>query len=802
MSLIRKCITAAATLIILGFCTSALAAPVPRIKPAAPEPVYLSPADYAMLASYFEALDARQWSRARGQQSQLSDTVAQSIAQWAWFRKDPPDLDFMSAGRFIDAHKDWPSISYIQQLAEKSIPEDARPDSVIAFFSNRTPRTGTGHLRLAQALLAKGETERATSHFRNAWIDHDWGSTNEREIARYYGDYLRPEDHARKADRQLFEIVATNTRRLLPYLSPSEKRKAEARIALLRADGNAVSLFNRLTPEEKTDSGVLHAVTRYYRRKGEELTAISYARQAPFAEKEIRNRARWWTEKRLLARWALKNGFYEDAYAMTAYTGLIEGANFAAAEFEAGWIALRFLNDPERARPHFAYLNAGVTAPISLARAQYWLGRTFEAAGDTTRANLHYQVAAKYPLTYYGQLAWEKVQGSIAPPGFPPVTTLTEDAKVVFDARPVVYAMRVLAELDRDREFIIFARQLDDQLQTPEEYAAYEEFMTEQGMVFLSVRAGKVAVRRNADAPSVSYPLIAVPDEAKAFAEHALILGLSRQESEFNPQAFSSAKARGIMQLLASTAQITARKEGLPYYRSRLLDDPSYNMIIGSAHLKHLQARFDGSYIMTLAGYNAGPHRVDQWVETYGDPRQPDVDPVDWVELIPFGETRNYVQRVMENVQIYRARINSQPITGQLSRDLVRGGGTTTAIGITPPTSAITPAANTMSASQASRGSMPQPVAFLIAADMTADDMLRQPAADTSSPDTRLLTDRLMIDQLMSGPSATSSQLYDGAAEDGDSASQNSLDDCDLGEQSVYLEADDLNNRELSDTPC
>ncbi|MCI5045781.1 MAG: lytic transglycosylase domain-containing protein [Aquisalinus sp.] len=798
MPLLRQHIVVIAMFVAVTILTTATAAPLPRIKPAPPEPVYLSLSDYDALAAYFEALDARQWSKARQQRSNLTDPVAQSLAQWAWLRKNPPSLNFVAAGLFIDQHQDWPSIGYIQQLAEKSISEDADSAPVLSFFANKTPRTGTGHLRLAQALLATGDTDKAAVHLRRAWIEHDWGSTNEREIVRYYGTYLSEQDHARKADRQLFEIVATNTRRLLPYLSASEKRKAEARIALLRSDGNAISLFNRLTPEEKTDSGVLHAVTRYYRRKGEELTAISYARQAPFAEKDIRNKERWWTEKRLLARWALKNGFYEDAYAMTAFTGLIEGASFAAAEFEAGWIALRFLNDPERARPHFAYLNAGVTAPISLARAQYWLGRTFEASGDPARASLHYQVAVKYPLTYYGQLAWEKVQDNVSAPSFPPVTELTEDAKIIFDARPVVYAMRILAELNRDREFIFFARQLDDQLQSPEEYAAYEEFMFEQGMVFLSVRAGKVAVRRNADAPSVSYPLVAVPDEAKAYAEHALILGLSRQESEFNAQAFSSAKARGIMQLLASTAQITARKEGLPYYRSRLLDDPSYNMIIGSAHLKHLQERFNGSYIMTLAGYNAGPHRVDQWVDTYGDPRQPDVDPVDWVELIPFGETRNYVQRVLENVQIYRARINEQPIPGELSRDLVRGGGTTTAIGITPPTKAITPAANTATATLAPGTDMSRPAAYLIAAHMTAEDMLRQPVAGQSTLKDQATADRLMIDQLM-----PVSILY----ERNDDASVLKTDDafvdnCKVGEQSVYLEADDLNNQQLSGQDC
>ena len=664
----------------------ASATPTPRIKPAPPAPVYLKPADYQTLDRFFDALDDRKWTSADSWRQQLNDPVARSVADWAWFRQDVDAASFQEAGIFLDSHEGWPSADYIQKNAEENIPDTTSASAVQAFFQNRDPVSGRGKIALASAHIAGGRLDLARDLISDAWINHDWSSSQEKDLLSRYGEYLTSADHAEKADRQLFEIKATNTKRLLPYLTGSDRRKAAARIGLLRRDSNAVTLLNNLSTEEQKDSGVLHAATRYYRRGNEEPTAIAYAAQAPLNAELLRNTERWWTERRLLMRWALKNGRYEDAYTMGAFSGLTEGGSFADAEFAAGWIALRFLNDPERARPHFAYLDAGVTAPISKARAQYWLGRTFETSGDSARAGQHYSVAAAYPFTYYGQLAQEKLTVVETLPGFPPETVPSADELSVFNARPLVYAMKVLADMGRDREFIFFARQLDDQLQSPGEYAAYQEFMIEEGKVFLSVRAGKVAVKNGAAAPDVSYPLIFIPDEARNFADPALILGLSRQESEFNPRAYSSARARGLMQLLASTARITARKEGLPYSTSRLMDDPSYNLMIGAAHLKHLQERFDGSWIMTLAGYNAGPHRVDQWIETYGDPRNPDVDPVDWVELIPFSETRNYVQRVMENVQIYRARLNNTAIAGQLSRDLVRGGGTVSAIGIRPPT--------------------------------------------------------------------------------------------------------------------
>ena len=244
----------------------------------------------------------------------------------------------------------------------------------------------------------------------------------------------------------------------------------------------------------------------------------------------------------------------------------------------------------------------------------------------------------------------------------------------------MVRALRIFEEVGEDWAFDRFARALDDQLETPAELLAYAELMAAERKPHLAVRAGKTARRTGFSVPAVTYPLVPVPDRAAGFVEAPLILGLSRQESEFNPRAYSSARAQGLMQLLDSTARLTARKEGIAYQRELLMDDPAYNMTLGAAHLSHLIERFEGSYVMTLAGYNAGPHRVTTWIEEYGDPRDPSVDIVDWVELIPFSETRNYVQRVLENVQIYRARLGGGPIAGRLTDDLTRGGGRASSI--------------------------------------------------------------------------------------------------------------------------
>ena len=283
-------------------------------------------------------------------------------------------------------------------------------------------------------------------------------------------------------------------------------------------------------------------------------------------------------------------------------------------------------------------------------------------------------MAAKHYYSYYGQLAAEELGGAALTQKFAAPAAATPEERALFSSRPTIAALRQLSDLNLDYEFMVFAYHADDQLTRPGEFLELAKLTNGEGAPHLTVRAGKVAIQKNAFAPDVAYPLVFVPEEAAKFMAPEVVLGLSRQESEFNPRAFSHAGARGMMQLIPSTAQITARKEGLRYSRSALLDDPVYNMTLGSAHLSHLTSRFDGSLIMTFASYNAGPHRVDRWMREYGDPRIAAIDPVDWVELIPFSETRNYVQRVLENVQVYRGRLNNAPIPGRLSADLERGG--------------------------------------------------------------------------------------------------------------------------------
>ena len=657
-----------------GLTTSADAFVTPRLKPPAPGLLYLSQGDHAKLSMITKAVSRKEYSFASATAQSIEDPIARSLGEWLYFYAEDPNVSIVEADRFLDLHQDWPAASRIQNHIEKKLDQDTPTKLILDFFQTREPRTGRGKLNLARALFANGDEAAGEIHLRDAWVNHTFPIKDEKQILSSYAGRLTSEDHIARVDHLLWKRQVTNARRVIPRLPAAERRKAEARAALLTGQASATRIFDSLSTEDRSDPGVMLAAVRYFRRKGEETRAVSIAQTAPTTPDALRNAERWWSERKLLVLWAIKERRYDEAYAMASGHGLEPGLNFFEAEFFAGWLALRYLNEPARAETHFKALAGVATAPISVARAYYWMGRAAEARGGATDAEAFYRMAAKHQYTFYGQLAAEELGGTALAAKFEEIPRATPKDASRFSSRPTVAALKMLSELENDQAFLVFAYHIDDKLESPGEFLKLAEITDRRGAPHITVRAGKVSVRKNAFAPEVSYPLVYVPEEATRFVPAEVILGLSRQESEFNPRAYSRAGARGMMQLIPSTAQLTAKKEGLPYKRSALLDDPVYNMTLGSAHLSHLFQKYNGSYVMTFAAYNAGPHRVTQWVERYGDPRSSAIDPVDWAESIPFSETRNYVQRVLENIQVYRARFNDAPIPGKLSRDLERGG--------------------------------------------------------------------------------------------------------------------------------
>ncbi len=639
-----------------------------------PAPAYVSKNDLALLEAVRKSVGKRDYASAKAAARQISDINARALGEWYYFEAEDPLIRVDEADAFLDAHPEWPSTAKIQSHVEKRMTSTLPAGDVLAFFKTRDPITGEGKLQLARAQFAIGETDAAILHVKDAWRKHNFTLADEQRLIANYGGRLNQEDHLARVDRLLFAREAATAKRSIPYLVGSERKRATVRADLLLGAAKAGDAYNALDAEDRADAGVTLAAIRYFRRRQEEPRAIAIARNAPADPIVRRNPARWWEEQQLLMRWALKNRLYADAYAMASHHGLEPGSGeFAEAEFNSGWIALRFLKDAERAEKHFAALAGNVSAPISISRGWYWLGRAAEAKGDEAAARERYAKAASHIYTFYGQLAAEKIGGDPLAVSFEPGPPATPEDRAKFGSRPAVAALRMLMDLKDDRAFLIFSYHIDDRLETPGEFRELFDLAMLAGAPHVAVRAGKVATRAGAFSPDIAYPTITVPKQAANYVPAEIILGLSRQESEFNPRAYSRAGARGLMQLIPSTAQITAKKEGLPYRRDALLSDPHYNMTLGSAHLSHLLDRYAGSYIMTFAAYNAGPHRVTQWIEAYGDPRGAAIDPLDWIEQIPFEETRNYVQRVLENSQIYRSRLVKAPIAGALAMDIERG---------------------------------------------------------------------------------------------------------------------------------
>jgi soluble lytic murein transglycosylase len=458
---------------------------------------------------------------------------------------------------------------------------------------------------------------------------------------------------------------------MFPHVGPGWRALAETRIALRAGSDKATALLRKVPAELRRDPGLTYERMRWRRLKGLE----DEARALLVDVKEVTDHASlWWQERKLLAWSALEKGATRDAYRLAASHGLTKGADFADGEWFAGWLALRHRDDPKTALKHFARLHEGVGTQISLARAAYWAGRAAEAAGDAKAAEDWYLKAAIWPATYYGQLAAARAHQEATPL----FAVAAREAAARDDALPgheLITVARMLALLGEDELVTPFVMRLGDLSRGPEDHVLIARIALDISRPDLSVRAAKRAAAEGYVSIEALYPMAALPlAEADPRLEPALVLALSRQESEFDPRARSGAGALGLMQLMPATARHVAKSKGINVREADLIRSPALNVQLGSAYLADLVDGFGGSYVLALAAYNAGPSNVRKWIAANGNPVDTAaVDIIDWVELIPYAETRNYVQRVLEGLQVYRWRLGTLADATSLERDLVRG---------------------------------------------------------------------------------------------------------------------------------
>lgn len=648
----------------------------------------LSARDLAAFRAGVEAAQRGRVSDARVAMSGIEDPIAKKAVMWVLVDSNATALSFFEADQARRELAGWPRESRRQAAAERLLETSGKsPTQVVEWFAGREPTTAEGAMALASAWRLQGKPAEAATLVKSWWRGKSFEADVQRSMLARFGDVLTVDDHVRRADILLYGAQGPATRDVVALLPAEHQQMAAARMALRSNASNANDLTSALSVEAAQTPGVAFERAAYMRRKGMDTIATG---QLQFFPKDIATDEQAdniWNERYRLVLAALRNGDAKTAYAAAADTGLTQGTDATEAEFYAGWIALSRLNDPEKAAKHFAAIERIGSSPITRARAFYWLGRAAEAKGDHNAAQDFYAQGAEHYTTFYGQLAGEKL-GQKLTLGRDPLITQADRTR--FEGREAVQAMRMFYDQGQRELFRTFALNLDDMLPSAVEEALLVDAVRGYGDQDTSMKVVRAAAQRGFILPERGYPYRTPPTVANG-PEPSLVLGITRQESGFHPYARSGANARGMMQLLPETAASVARKIGVSYSTDKLYD-PDYNMQLGSSFLGSLVDRFSGSYIMAAAGYNAGPGRPPQWTQFCGDPRAGSTDPLDFIECIPFSETRNYVMRVMENMQVYRAKLHGGSVPITLSNDLKRGGyGYPTAATIASNASATAP---------------------------------------------------------------------------------------------------------------
>ena len=635
-----------------------------------PMPPAIGRDDIALHVEAFRAAARDNWRRAHSLARRANDPLGATILRWWDYSSPGSTASFADIARFMDEHPDWPDRRLLQINAEAAMARGVSDADVIAWYRWRDPISSPGRLRYADGLLARGEDERAAALVRTAWVEGSFTSRELRETYRRYRSMLRSEDHIARLDRLVWANYAHAARRMYRYVDEGHQRLAEARLLLRARQGGVDRAIRRVPAALRDHPGLVYERLRWRRAKGRDDDARALLRERP---RDLGSKPKlWWRERAILARRALEDGLAERAYALAAGHSQTAASTYSEAEWLAGWIALRFLDDPRTASTHFVQMHGAVTMPISRARGAYWAGRAAEALDDLDGAALWYEKAAIYPATFYGQLAIARIAARDAPLLR---TAPDSTADATLDGHPLIAAVRFLTFLGREYLAEPFYHRLSALAQSEADHASVSALALSLGQPDQAIRAAQQAARDGYVSIDRLFPLVDVPfARDNGDLEHALVLALIRQESRFDRQARSSSGALGLMQLMPRTAQSVARRMGLSESRKRLTSNATHNIAIGSRYLHDLVERFDGSYVLAVAAYNGGPRNVARWIAANGDPRRdPDVDIIDWIEMIPLPETRNYVQRVLEGTQVYRWQLGRRPTASSLERDLARG---------------------------------------------------------------------------------------------------------------------------------
>jgi len=583
------------------------------------------------------------WAGAKARAANHAPAISKIVL---WNRLSAGLGTFSEVEAFLRDDADWPGLAVIRRRNEDNVPADRAAD----FFAVHSPQTGVGVLAYAKATRAT-DPKQADAQLVAAWTSLRMPLETERLFLRNHGALLKPH-HPARIDMLLWKNQRNEARRMLPFVSDDQVALAEARIALQVRAGDVDTKLKAVQKKLLRHGGLVHDRFEWRMRKGLHQSALELLVAHSLSAKALGNPEGWSNRRRSIARDLMRDDQNTLAYQVASTHFLTSGSNYADLEWLSGYIALRKLNEPAKALKHLTAFEAAVKTPISKGRAFYWLGRTHEALGDTDAAKAAYAKGADHQTSFYGLLAAEKANLSLDP-ALVGLDTPWEAAP--FTDRSVFQAAALFVSTGEDALAERFLTHLTDILPA-EELPALGAFAVAKKRPHIAVMIGKRAARRGIVIPQAYFPVHPMA-EMELPVSTEIALAIARRESEFDPVVISSAGARGLMQLMPGTAKAVARDKGLAYRKARLLGDWHYNAKLGSAYLAELRSDFGNSPVMISAGYNAGPGRPRSWMDRFGDPRKGEIDIIDWIEHIPFRETRNYVMRVTESLPIYRARL-------------------------------------------------------------------------------------------------------------------------------------------------
>jgi soluble lytic murein transglycosylase len=625
----------------------------------------LSEADRAAALAAIQAARAGNWTEAYTDAGRSNNPLPMKIVKWLDYTRSNVTGRFSDISVFIEQNPDWPAQKILRRQAEVALASES-DDVAAAWLKRFPPMSPLGKARLASIRIARGDTEGGLAALRQTWVDGDFTAIDEHDFLAHYGANIRPEDNVKRLDRLLWDRQEDPARRTLTMVPPDNRAEATARLALYANAPNAGTLVAQVPQGLRDDPGLVFDIVHWDRRNDQYDAAAQLLLAHP--DNPVRP-ANWAGEREIVARRLLSKGNADLADRVIQQNTLSDSPAYSEAEFLSGYIALRFQKNPQLAFDHFARVLARSTTPWGKSRAAYWSGRAAAAEGKPDLAAKWYTAGAENMATFYGQLAAHQL-GNDAPPHPLPEPKPTDAQLADFNAKPLVQAASLFAA-SSDREHLkAFLMQEADLSKQPVEFAMVASYAEKAGRVDVAIAVAKRSIDAGMPLMIHGYPVTTLPTGGNV--EPALLLAIVRTESAFDQYAMSGVGALGLMQLMPGTAKLISKQVGETYSVDRLTSDGVYNLTLGRAYIEKMLDDFGGSYPLAIAAYNAGPGRIREWLQDYGDPRGKQIDMVDWIEAIPFTETRLYVQRVLESVQIYRGQNTSNSTAFSLAADLAR----------------------------------------------------------------------------------------------------------------------------------